>query len=152
MLALIIEDKKPIIRSNKSDLVSKLLRAYFGKSFEKINIESTLEKYNRGTLKSTKKVKVGDVIINMKYLEFANDGATFELIFNGKIDIKKLFEEAFILQGFRDQIKEHPKFDKISKLIFTTEVRLHIASFDEAKFKKHNLRDIKEVAMTYYDI
>ncbi len=152
MLVISIEGSKPIIRSNKSDLVFKLLRAYFGKKFEKVDIEHTLEKYNRGVLKSPKKKKFGSITINMCGLTYADDGATFELTFIGKINKKKILEEAFILQGFREQIKNHHKLDKIKKLIFTTEMRLHVASFDETKLKKNNLRDVKEAAMTYYDL
>ncbi len=152
MLIIQIDNKTPIIRSNKSDLVFNLLRAYFGKIFEKTKIENTLEKYNRGSLKKPKKNKIGAITINMKGLEYAEDGASFEITFNGKMNTKKLLEEAFILQGFRSEIKDHHKLDKIKKLVFTTEVRLHVASFDETKEKKHNLRDIKEIAMNYYDV
>ena len=153
MLAIIIEDKKPIMRSNKSDLVFNLLRAYFGKNFEKLRkLERTLEKFNRGSLKRPKKKKFGSIVINIKGLEYADDGATFELTFNGKIKPDKLIKEAFILQGFRDKLNSYQNLSKIKKVVFSTEVRLHLASFDETKFKKHELRDIKEVAMNYYDI
>ncbi|MCC7552318.1 hypothetical protein KO317_01470 [Candidatus Micrarchaeota archaeon] len=152
MLVILVEGKGPKIRSNKSDIVFKLLRAYFGKSLEKHKLELILEKYNKGMLKSSKKYKVDKLILIVNPLEYAEDGATFEIIFEGKMNLKKLLEEAFILQGFRDNIKDHYKMDKIKKLIFTTEVRLHIDSFDETKIKKSSLRDIKEVAMTYYDI
>lgn len=152
MLTILIEDKTPIIRANKSDLVFSLLRAYFGKKLDKTNLERTLEKYHKGALKKAQKKKVGAVTINIKGLDFADDGASFEITFNGKMSNKKLIEEAFILEGFREQIKEHPKISKIKKLVFTTEMRLHVASFDESKLKTHNLRDVKEVAMTYYDV
>lgn len=152
MLAIIIEGKSPIIRSNKSDLVFNLLRAYFGKKVDKFKLEDILEKFNKGVLKKSQKHKIESITLNINPLEYSEDGATFEISFSGKMNLKKFLEEAFILQGFREQISEHYKLDKIKRLIFSTEVRLHVASFDETKIKKSNLRDIKEVAMKYYDI